>query len=444
MPATRSPRKARRHAEGGFVRTERLENRLLFATYNALSDFSTTANPNGAWTYGESTNGTFAADAGFNGTAWAGVGTANQSSIGTSTQAPGLVLKPGQSGGSADVRWTAPADGTYSISGNFNDFTGNATDDVRMMVNNGSPVVSGSVGPASGAGGATNVPITQNALVLKAGDTVDFVVGPGSDGWDTNDVVSLQATITTSTGTTGNTSPLTTTVTGKLPSKALVAGERVTPAFNQIVTLANSGTTRVTGPVTIELLLGLTPTGEAGDPMVTSISRRVNLAAGRSMRFPVLVKSMPTGANGDYFVVTQTTDPTGLLSTGASSGTITVKPAFVDLTGVAGNTPARAKAGRRITVPVTVTNAGNTQAKGPLDIDVVATSTTATVDLGTVTNRIVLNPGRRVRLLLVETLPTTMPAGTYTLNGTVDPNHAFNDPTITNNTFTAATPLVVS
>jgi hypothetical protein len=429
---------ARLPARAG-AHTEHLENRLLFATYNALSDFSTAANPNGVWTYGESTNGTFTQDTGVSGNAWGGAGSGNFSSVGTNSQAPGLVLKPGQTGASADLRWTAPADGTYSITGNFNDFAGHASDDVRVLVN-GVSVSSGTVG----VGGLTDVPVTQNALLLNSGNTVDFVVGPGSDGWDSGDAVSLQATIAASTGGTTNTSPLATTVSGRLPTKTLVAGERVTPAFYQRVTLTNNGSTTVTGPVSINLVLGNTPTGEAGDQSVASISRRVNLRAGRSIRFPVLVRSFPPGVSGDEYIVAKVTDPTSLTSTGASSTTIALRPAFVDLSGAFGATPRRVTPGRRLLLPVIVTNAGNIQAKGDLQIDVVATSSGATVDLGVVTKRIVLNPARRQRYLLVETTPSNMPAGTYTLTGTVDPNHTLNDVTVTNDTFTSPIPLVIA
>lgn len=437
--------KARRpHRRVDAVRTqftEFLENRLLFATYNALGDFSTTANPNGVWTYGELTNGTFTPDASFTGGQWAGAGTTNTSSVGTSVSALGLVLKPGQAGASADLRWTAPADGTYNISGSFADFSGNASDDVHLSLN-GVSLASNTVG----AGGTSSVPITQNSLSVHAGDHVDFVVGPGTDGWDTNDQVSVQATITSTSGTGGttSTSPLTATVTGKLPTKTLVSGERVTPAFYQTVTLSNNGSTTVTGPVTIDLVAATTQGGESGDPTIASVSRRVALRAGRSVRIPVLVRSLPPNVTGDFFVVANVTDPTGLTTTGSSTGTIAVRAAFVDLTGAFTSSPRTGiAAGRRILLPVLITNAGNIQAKGSLDIDVVASSSTATVDLGTVTKRIVINPARRQALLLVEVTPTTMPAGSYTLTGTVDPNHVFNDPTVTNNTFTSAIPLTI-
>jgi hypothetical protein len=443
-PGTPSQGKARRpRSRVDVVRTqftEHLENRLLFATYNALGDFSTTANPNGAWSYGELINGTFTADTSFTGGQWAGAGTTNTSSVGTNVNALGLVLKPGQAGASADLRWTAPADGTYNITGSFADFTGNASDDVRLFLN-GVSLTTGTVG----AGGTSSVPITQDSISVHAGNTVDFVVGPGSDGWDTNDQVSVQATITSTsdTGGTTSTSPLQATVSGKLPTKTLVSGERVTPAFYQRVTLANNGTTTVTGPVTIELVAATTQAGESGDPSIASVSRRVNLRPGRSVRFPVLVRSLPPNVTGDFYVVANVTDPTGITTTGASASTIAVRAAFVDLTGAFRSSPRTVVPGRRILLPVLVTNAGNIQAKGSLDIDVVASSSDATVDLGTVTKRIVINPARRQAVLLVEVTPTSMPAGTYTLTGTVDPNHVFNDTTVTNNTFTSAIPLMI-
>ncbi|HSU68453.1 MAG TPA: hypothetical protein VLJ39_16355, partial [Tepidisphaeraceae bacterium] len=84
------------------------------------------------------------------------------------------------------------------------------------------------------------------------------------------------------------------------------------------------------------------------------------------------------------------------------------------------------------------------QAKGNLDVAIVATSNASTVSLGTITRRVVINPQRRQQLLLVETLPANLPAGTYTLTGTVDPNNVFNAPTVTNNTFVDPFPLTVT
>jgi hypothetical protein len=109
------------------------------------------------------------------------------------------------------VRWTAPADGLYSVDALFE---GNATQtwhgkwatsDVNVAVN-GTSVFSGGIDgfiggiPGAEPGGGPQPSQTyQHILSLTAGDILDFAVGPGFDAnaGSGGDATRLQLTITT-------------------------------------------------------------------------------------------------------------------------------------------------------------------------------------------------------------------------------------------------------
>ena len=110
-----------------------------------------------------------------------------------------LLLHPGPSDQYSIVRFTAPAAGSYSISGSFSglDSVGPTTTDVHILQNGSTSLFSNNVS-AFGAGPAFSVTPT-----LNAGDTIDFAVGYGSNNNYNNDSTGLKATITQGGGTTG-------------------------------------------------------------------------------------------------------------------------------------------------------------------------------------------------------------------------------------------------
>jgi PEP-CTERM motif-containing protein len=110
-----------------------------------------------------------------------------------------LLLHPLAIGTPVDtiVQWTAPTTGTYAISGFFERIDNNpgAGVGVTYAVDvGGSPTDSGNIGSSD---------YTQYTFsyteALTAGETVDFIVGPGSAFDDDSDSTGFDATITTAT-----------------------------------------------------------------------------------------------------------------------------------------------------------------------------------------------------------------------------------------------------
>ena len=100
---------------------------------------------------------------------------------GTST-----MLHPGPTGQYSILRFTASATGTYAINGAFSYMASNTTD-VHVLFN-GSTIFSG---VSDSAHPSTGFSFSQ---VLSAGQTIDFAVGNGGNGY-TGDSTLLSATL---------------------------------------------------------------------------------------------------------------------------------------------------------------------------------------------------------------------------------------------------------
>ena len=183
------------------------------SVYDAAKDFSSTSNPTGVWSYGSSSTlgSAFNLDvssatvAGLN--FWEGPisgvppltypqifhnGTGSTITYaGTIQMLPGqLALHPGPQDQYSVIQFTSPAAGTYHLASLFTgiDFRGPTTTDVHVLLD-GSAIFNGSVnGFGSGPSFATT-------LTLKAGDTVDFAVGFGSNGNYLFDSTGITATL---------------------------------------------------------------------------------------------------------------------------------------------------------------------------------------------------------------------------------------------------------
>lgn len=112
-------------------------------------------------------------------------------------------MHPDNSGNDAVVQYTIPSTGSYTISGKFqgNDVDGTTTD-VHILLNNSvaSSLLSGEItGPMNLPTNQVSFDITQ---AFTAGDTIDFVVGFGIDGSYVFDTTGLQGTITENSATT--------------------------------------------------------------------------------------------------------------------------------------------------------------------------------------------------------------------------------------------------
>ena len=92
-----------------------------------------------------------------------------------------LWMHPGLNGEYAVLRFTAPSDGTYRVSGQFYALDDNATGtttDVWLLQNNENSTFSGKV---DYYGGAKSASFTSTVFPLKKGDTLDFQVGYGTN-----------------------------------------------------------------------------------------------------------------------------------------------------------------------------------------------------------------------------------------------------------------------
>ena len=178
-------------------------------TFDAAADFSPTANPNGVWSYGWSVNrgapfnlatnkftlgGLDGWDSGSN-LATPGVlhnGTAGPVTLFGTLTVPvgGLLMHPGPNGENALVRWTAPASGTYQISGAFIgiDFAYPTTTDFAIL-HSSTQLFTGDIS-------SYNVPVPFSFTESVAGgETIDFTVGFGVDGTYWGDSTALDVTI---------------------------------------------------------------------------------------------------------------------------------------------------------------------------------------------------------------------------------------------------------
>ena len=184
------------------------------SAYNAVSDFSKTSNPNGAWSYGwePSLGGAFTLNSGERSPypgldTWEGPDNGgdfnlpfvsfNHSGLtldhasGISQPANMLNLHPSFTGKFSVLRWTAPSSGSMHVVGLFKGIdTRNTTTDVHVLQNSATSLVSANI---NGFGSQSAFDFTRD---LAVGETLDFVVGWGSNGNYNADSTGLAVTIT--------------------------------------------------------------------------------------------------------------------------------------------------------------------------------------------------------------------------------------------------------
>ena len=193
------------------------------ADFDVVKDFSTTTNPKGVWSYGYINPGASPSSASFtlfthHGThydnfsgrtfegvhAWklalpegTPVGTdfglmvaKNLTSQRIDKLAAGeVVIHPGVGGYYGAVRWKAPADGVYSINGQFTGIGGDPTiTDVHVLLR-GREIFSAQLNDY-----LRPHKFSQNVTVIS-GDSIDFVVGQGSDNQIWGDSTGFQVQI---------------------------------------------------------------------------------------------------------------------------------------------------------------------------------------------------------------------------------------------------------
>jgi hypothetical protein len=197
-----------------------LDNVQITSTANAFSapnDFSLASNPNGAWTYGytSSLGGTLHTypdssthPSGLQ--AWIdnSIQSLGAPSVAYNPAAsptgdcctvqPGqLAFHPGPNGEQSVVRWTAPADDTVKLAASFVGIDGSPTTTDPHVLHNGVSIFDGTVNRLHAG------PYFETTLTVHAGDTIDFAIGNGGNGFF-SDSSALDAVITSTSGGTAS------------------------------------------------------------------------------------------------------------------------------------------------------------------------------------------------------------------------------------------------
>lgn len=185
-------------------------------TYDVAKEFSLSSNPNGVWTYGSaaglgkaptnfSKHATAPLESGAQAVSYWNTGAsswdayhgafANLTAAAVTVSAglvldPGmLVLHPANNGAYAVARFTAPEEGSYQVDAMFKAIDAQAKKtDAAVLVN---LVAICRQDPMTKMSMSCN----KSDIMLKRGDTVDFVVGNGGDGFG-DDAVQLVGTVT--------------------------------------------------------------------------------------------------------------------------------------------------------------------------------------------------------------------------------------------------------
>jgi hypothetical protein len=183
--------------------------------YDAAAQFSSTQNPNGAWSYGctKSLGATFhlftqqtpisaglydwgtALSCGQTNPPGVAYNSTDATFTGGTVTVPAHTIwfHPGPQNQNSVLRWTAPASGNYQVKAVFwgDDFAGPTTTDVHVL-HNGVRIYSGEV---SGFGPSSDQSF-MSTISVAAGDTIDFAVGYGTDGNYGFDSTGVSAVIT--------------------------------------------------------------------------------------------------------------------------------------------------------------------------------------------------------------------------------------------------------
>lgn len=219
-------------------------------------------------------------------------------------------------------------------------------------------------------------------------------------------------------------------VSGNVPPSVVAGGGSNLNAHLKVL-LKNDGTSAVKGS-SEKIQLYLSPDGLLSDATAVSaaITKKVSLKVSQSESVPVTIKSLPTSLPaGTYQLVAAVTDSSGTST--ATGSSVTVAAPFVSLSGTVASVPGSVKPGKKVSVGISVANAGNIAASGTLEIALSArpSGTTGSADLSlpTVGVKIKIKPSRSGKERLSFVIPSAFPAGTYSLVLQLDPNNAFNE-----------------
>jgi hypothetical protein len=161
-------------------------------------------------------------------------------------------------------------------------------------------------------------------------------------------------------------SPVTLAFTKVMLPPALVPGARINAPVSVLIT---NGGPDLKGNYTVVLFTDATLDGS--HIFITQTTMKLSLKTGKNKAFNFTLKGLPAAiANGTYHILAQVIDPNGATNSIASSQTVLIAPPFVQLAASAGIVkPASILVGKSGTISVVVTNNGNIDAVGPIDLE---------------------------------------------------------------------------
>jgi uncharacterized repeat protein (TIGR03803 family) len=238
------------------------------------------------------------------------------------------------------------------------------------------------------------------------------------------------------------TSTLTPAISGALPA-SVIAGQKA--KISETVTITASAAYNATSSTELFLSTGTTIDGSSIE-LPGKLTKSLKLKAGAHTAVKFSLKSVPTSvANGTYHVIAQVTDNNGVTSAAASSDTITVAPAQIDLAGAILKVLSTGKGAKKFTPTLRVTNNGNTAAVGTLAVEVETSPDGLAGDatpIVTDNKGINIKPGKSVTIPAGFVAPAS---GTSSfLIFVIDPANQFSDIDLTNNLVVSPTAVAFS
>lgn len=219
------------------------------------------------------------------------------------------------------------------------------------------------------------------------------------------------------------------------------------------VKVLNDGDQISTGDVKVDLFLSTDSTLDDADPMVTTLTKRLSLKPGKSKALK-LSYLFPSVADGSYYMLARaerTDSPTEIDATNniaASATTVPNRMPVIDFSGTFLRQPATLAFGRRAAVSLNLYNIGNSIANGAMEITTYLTTDptgqTGLTEIGDLSKKLKLRPGRPQKFDVKFILPAGLAAGTYYLATKIDAANAFAEVDETNNLFVSQAPITVS
>lgn len=271
---------------------------------------------------------------------------------------------------------------------------------------------------------------TLGAVALQSNGTAQLSTSAlpvGADpitaryGGDANYAASVSPPITeTITGSSANSPTLVPTIGKSTLGPAIVSGARTRAVV--LVDVSNQTAATFKGKATVDLFATTNDAIDGASVLVGSVTRNLNIKAGKAAAIPVKVNSALAGlAAGHYTLIARAIDPTGREIDSSSGPSLQVAAPFIALSESFATLtlPATISAGARTRAlaALNITNNGNIQASGPTTLALYASGDGGVDGSATLIQSVVktlhIKPGKSIRLTIAIKMFPAVAAGKY-------------------------------